>query len=119
MQILDYAAGHLLAFGIQAALWRQAAQGGSWQVRVTLAGVGAWLRAMGRVPGGLDVARPAIDPWLEDSACGFGPGGAPATLRAVRHAPVFSETPARWVRPSLPPGSHPPAWPPVAADAAA
>ena len=136
MQILDYAAGHLLAFGISAALWRQATQGGSWQVAVSLAGVGLWLRSLGRVAarsvaqsatqsaagaqGGAAgkvsaPTRPAIEPWLDETACGFGDAGQPggmATLRAVRHAAQFSATPARWVRPSMPPGSHPPVWPP-------
>ena len=110
MQILDYAAGHLLAFGIQAALWRQATQGGSWQVEVTLAGVGHWLRSLGRVAGGLATQAPDIAPYLEDSLCGFGKPGA-GRLRAVRHAAVFSATPAGWDRPSMPPGSHPPLWP--------
>jgi len=110
MQVLDYAAGHLLAFGIQAALWRQATQGGSWQVQVSLAGVGLWLRSLGRMDNGLAAIRPDITPWLQDSACGFGPGGQ-ATLRAVRHAAQLSATPARWVRPSMPPGSHAPVWP--------
>ena len=110
MQILDYAAGHLLAFGIQAALWRQATQGGSWQVEVTLAGVGHWLHSLGRLPDGLSVTPPTIEPYLEHSRCGFGAGGA-GTLRALRHAAVFSATPAAWVRPSMPPGSHPPTWP--------
>jgi hypothetical protein len=115
MQILDYAAGHLLAFGIQAALWRRATQGGSWQVQVSLAGVGQWLRSLGRVADGLAAQRPSIEPLLEDSVCGFGPGGPgdprqPATLRALRHAARFSATPAHWDRPSMPPGSHPPVW---------
>lgn len=115
MQILDYAAGHLLAFGIQAALWRQATQGGSWQVRVSLAGVGAWLRSLGRVADGLAVQRPDIAPYLEDSPCGFAQHGGTGTarLRAVRHAAWFSATPAVWVRPSMPPGSHAPAWLPA------
>ncbi len=110
MQILDYAAGHLLAFGIQAALWRQATQGGSWQVEVTLAGMGHWLRSLGRLPDGLSTKAPEIEPYLEESRCGFGVGGA-GTLRALRHAAQFSATPAVWLRPSMPPGSHPPAWP--------
>lgn len=110
VQILDYAAGHLLAFGIQAALWRQATQGGSWQVRVTLAGVGTWLRAMGQDASGLAATPPAPDAWLEDSPSGFSLGG-PGVLRAMRHAGGLSATPARWARPSMPPGSHPPAWP--------
>jgi len=114
VQVLDYAAGHLLAFGIQAALWRQATQGGSWQVQVTLAGVGRWLRSMGQDAAGLAAVAPKLTPWLEDSACGFGAGpGGGATLRAIRHAAQLSATPAHWPRPSMSPGSHPPAWPPL------
>ena len=111
MQILDYAAGQLLAFGVQAALWRQARQGGSWQVRVSLAGIGLWLRSLGRQADGLAAVRPSFKPWLEESTCGFGPNGQAATLLAMRHAAEFSATPARWSRPSMPPGSHPPVWP--------
>ncbi len=111
MQILDYAAGQLLAFGVQAALWRQAREGGSWQVQVSLAGVGSWLRSLGRQADGLAAVRPSLKPWLEESTCGFGPGRQAATLRAMRHAAEFSATPARWSRPSMPPGSHPPVWP--------
>lgn len=117
VQILDYAAGHLLAFGIQAALWRQATQGGSWQVQVTLAGVAAWLRAMGQDPAGLHAQAPSLEPYLETSPCGFGhlvhagaPVGTPATLQALKHAPRFSATPAGLERPAMPPGSDPPAW---------
>ena len=36
-QILDHAAGYLLAFGIAAALSRRATEGGSWHVQVSLA----------------------------------------------------------------------------------
>ena len=114
MQILDYAAGHLLAFGIQAALWRQATQGGSWQVQVSLARVGQWLRAMPRVPDGLLAVAPPLEPYTEDSRCGFGQGD----LRAMRHAPTFSVTPAAWDHPSMPPGTHPPAWLPTDSPAA-
>lgn len=112
VQILDYTAGHLLAFGIQAALWRQATQGGSWQVQVTLAGVGAWLRALGQDPAGLAAQPPAADPWMEESPCGFKPGAqeGQAVLRAMRHAAWLSATPAGWRHPSMPPGSHPPVW---------
>lgn len=108
VQILDCAAGHLLAFGTQAAWLRQQRDGGSWRVRVSLAGVGHWLRGMGQWPEGLAVAAPddaAIDALMETSDSGFGP------LRAMRHAARFSRTPAAWRRPSMPPGSHPPAWP--------
>ncbi len=113
VQILDYTAGHLLAFGIQAALWRQATQGGSWHVQVTLAGVAAWLRSLGQDSAGLTAQPPVADPWMEDSPCGFGTGKhqGQAVLRAMRHAAWMSATPPRWRHPSMPPGSHPPAWP--------
>ncbi len=107
LQILDYAAGYLLAFGTQAALWRQAQEGGSWHVQVSLAGVGHWLRSLGRVPGGLAARRSSVEPYLASEASGFG------LLRSVRHAASFSQTPAVWSRPSMPPGTHPPVWPPV------
>lgn len=105
MQILDYAAGYLLAFGAQVGLLRQAAEGGSWQVQVSLAGVGRWLRSLGRVPQGVAAPRPPFEPWLTSFPGGFG------DVVAVRHAAIFSSTPAAWVRPAMPPGSHPPAWP--------
>jgi hypothetical protein len=36
--------------------------------------------------------------------------GQPARLRALRHAPRFSATPAGLDLPAMPPGSHAPAW---------
>jgi hypothetical protein len=113
VQMLDFAAGHLLAFGIQAALWRRATQGGSWQVQVSLAGVAGWLRSLGRVPGGLAATRPSLEPFLQDSRCGFGAQGA-GWLRALRHAAQFSATPAGFDRPAMPPGSHAAEWPDAA-----
>jgi hypothetical protein len=105
IQILDYAAGYLLAFGAQAALLKQAREGGSWHVEVSLAGVGHWLRTLGRVPGDFAaVTLPPADPYLEASDSGFG------RLLAVRHAARFSRTPAGWELPSVPPGTSPPRW---------
>lgn len=106
LQALDYGAGFLLAFGALAALRRRADEGGGWQVGVTLARTGLWLRSLGRLQGFADVARPRASDAMETSDSGFG------TLRAVRHAARFSHTPPRWARPSMPPGSHAPAWPP-------
>ncbi|HZV92339.1 MAG TPA: CoA transferase, partial [Caldimonas sp.] len=40
VQMLDMASGFLLAFGVEAALLRQRAEGGSWQVQVSLARTG-------------------------------------------------------------------------------
>ncbi len=105
LQVIDYTAGYLLAFGTQAALLRQASEGGSWHVRVSLAGVGHWLRGLGRVSDGFATLPPPFDAYLEASDSGFG------RLVAMRHAAQFSQTPACWRRPSMPPGSHPPVWP--------
>ncbi|SHM26705.1 CoA transferase [Rhizobacter sp. OV335] len=105
LQALDYAAGYLLAFGAQAALWRQACEGGSWHVQVSLAGVGHWLRSLGRVDHGLTAKAPDIAPLLVSEPSGFG------RLVAARHAAQFAETPPLWRWPSMPPGTHPAAWP--------
>lgn len=104
-QILDYASGFLLAFAAQAALLRQWREGGSWHLRVGLAPTAMWLRSLGRVEGGWQIARPALEPYLESTESGWG------RLVAVRHAAEFERTPAGWDRPSMPPGTHPPRWP--------
>ncbi|MEM5276750.1 CoA transferase [Cupriavidus taiwanensis] len=106
-QVLDHAAGYLLAFGAMAALHRRAVEGGSWHVRVSLAQVGQWLRGLGRVPDGLKAPEQKIDDvadLLEAVPSGFG------MLTAVRHAAHLSETPARWTLPSEPLGTHAPEW---------
>lgn len=106
-QVLDHASGYLLAFGIQQALMRRATEGGSWHVEVSLAQTGAWLRSLGRVAGGFDVAEPTDDEvqaFCETSTSGFG------SLRAVRHAGELSDTPPRWDRPAVPLGSDAPRW---------
>ena len=109
-QILDHASGYLMAFGIAAALARRATEGGSWHVEVSLAQTARWLRSMGRTPGDLRVPDPGRDDvtdLLHTTPSGFG------SLTAVRHSASLSQTPARWLRPSVPPGTHAPAWPPV------
>ena len=105
MQILDMASGFLMAFGAQAALLRQQAEGGSWQVRVSLARTALWLRKLGRVQNGYAAPPPDFAGLMETQPSGYG------ELSAVRHAAEFSHTPACWVRPSMPPGSDPLAWP--------
>lgn len=106
-QVLDHASGYLLAFGIQAALMRRALQGGSWQVQVSLARTGQWLRSLGRVDGGCQLPEPAPErfaPFMEHSASGFG------TLTAVRPPGGLSATPPAFTRPAVPLGTDSPAW---------
>ena len=104
MQILDEATGYLMAFGAAAALHRQQTEGGSWHVQVSLAQTGHWLRGLGRVPEGLQTAKPDLTPYLETTASGFG------ELQAVRPSAQLARTPAGYVWPSMPPGSDEAAW---------
>ena len=107
-QALDHATGYLMALGAMTALKRRATEGGSWHVRCSLAQTGHWVRHLGRIEGGLACPNPSFDDirdLTEDSASGFG------RLTAVRHCAVMSETPPRWLRPSMPLGSHAPEWP--------
>ncbi|NVN87093.1 MAG: CoA transferase [Rhodopseudomonas sp.] len=107
-QILDHATGYLMAFGAMIAKARQAREGGSWHVQVSLARTGKWLWDMGRVKDGLaaeDIKAEAATPFIEQIESGFG------VLSAVRHAAALSRTPASWARPAVPLGSHPPRWP--------
>ena len=105
VQIFDYASGFLMAFAASAALLRQQQEGGTWHVRVSLARTAQWVRSLGRVERGFDVTAPARDAYLESTASGWG------ALVALKHAAQFSQTPARWNRPSVRPGSHAPVWP--------
>jgi hypothetical protein len=108
-QMLDHATGYLMAFGAMMAKARQAREGGSWHVRVSLAQTGRWLWNLGRLEKGLntpDITGEAVHAaFIEGMPSGFG------TLKAVRHSALLSTTPARWSRPAMPLGSHPPQWP--------
>ena len=107
-QALDHGSGYLLAFGAQIALLRRMQQGGSWHVQVSLARTGRWIRDLDRVPVGPGSAIPAagdVSDLMEEAEFGSG------YLRSVRHSAILSETPARWVRPSVPLGTHAAVWP--------
>lgn len=106
-QALDRATGYLMAYAVMAALMRRSREGGSWHVRLSLAQTGHWLRQLGRVEGGLDMAMPGFDDiadLTEQRASGFG------MLTTIRHAARMSGTPVRWDLPAMPLGSHAPAW---------
>src|SRR5690242_9978057 len=107
-QMLDHATGYFMAFGAMMARARQAREGGSWHVRVSLAQTGHWLWNLGRLADGLktpDFPGDAIKPFIEELASGYG------TLHSVKPSAMLSRTPAFWARPSMPLGSHPPRWP--------
>jgi hypothetical protein len=107
----DYVAGYVLAFGAMVALARRVREGGSWLVRASLAGAGHWIRQHGLLEPSEYAHLPAelpadeLQPLLMEHVSPIG--------RITHLAPVvqMSETPARWARPSVPRGYHPPVWP--------
>jgi crotonobetainyl-CoA:carnitine CoA-transferase CaiB-like acyl-CoA transferase len=107
-QALDHASGYLLAFGVLMARMRQAQEGGSFLVRVSLAATGRWIWNLGRMDNGFVAPLPGRDDvadLLEKSRSPFG------LMRGIRHAAHMSATPAGWTRPAVPLGTHPPVWP--------
>src|SRR6185369_14694513 len=75
-QMLDHATGYLMAFGAMMARARQAREGGSWHVQVSLARTGQWLWSLGRVADGFataDLKGDAVTPSMEEVSSGFGP----------------------------------------------
>ena len=107
-QALDHASGYLMAFAAMMALARKAEEGGSWHVRVSLAQTGHWLSRLGRLEDGFAGADPKfadVADLLEATDTPFG------RLTYVRHAAALSETPAHWLRPPVPLGTHAPVWP--------
>ncbi|KAF8260982.1 CoA-transferase family III domain-containing protein [Lactarius quietus] len=105
MQALDHAAGHLLAFGIAAALCKTVTEGGSWQVRVSLSATLLWIRRFGNihpraafgeglplpprtVP--LDPEVAALSTTIERDPGDFGSEEGAQRMTAIRHAAVFS-----------------------------
>ena len=107
-QMLDHATGYFMAFGAMMARARQACEGGSWHVRVSLAQTGRWLWNLGRLDQGLktpDFSADTVEPFLAELASGFG------ALHAVSSSAILSKTPAFWARPSMPLGSHEARWP--------
>jgi hypothetical protein len=107
----DYVAGYLMAYGAMAALARRVNEGGSWLVRISLAGCGEWIRAHGKVAPEdyqhcpKQVPDELVQPWLQQSPS---PAGLLTHLGPVTE---MSLTPPRWDRPVPAPGSSPRAWP--------
>jgi crotonobetainyl-CoA:carnitine CoA-transferase CaiB-like acyl-CoA transferase len=111
LSAIDYLTGNLMAFGAMVALRRRAVEGGSWFVRTSLAQIGHWLQAQGELAAGdldgvaAEFEATNIEKWTTSTDTPMG--------RLTHLAPVvqFSETPARWARPSVPLGHSDPVWP--------
>ncbi|KAF7365441.1 hypothetical protein MVEN_00417100 [Mycena venus] len=103
MQALDHAAGYLLAFGINTALCKTITEGGSWEVRVSLAAVGQWIRSLGQLSpeeafGSVAKPFPPRSLPLHPEIAGLSipwRSNAGREMTALRHAAVLSRTPVR------------------------
>ncbi|KAL4915053.1 CoA-transferase family III domain-containing protein [Aspergillus aurantiobrunneus] len=96
-QALDHAGGYFLAAGIMAALYKQATEGGSWEVDVSLAGVMKYLRSLGQFEGKTGFATrdytcttdvPAE--YLETRGTGFG------EMTALKHSASIEGLKVGW-----------------------
>jgi crotonobetainyl-CoA:carnitine CoA-transferase CaiB-like acyl-CoA transferase len=101
----DYNTGYLAALGTMVALTRRAREGGSYLVRASLSQTGMWLERMTRAESpGPGLSAEQVRPFLTNSDTPFG------KLSHLGPIVELSETPARWVLPTVPLGTHPPAW---------
>ena len=110
-QILDHAGGYFLAAGIEAALYKQATEGGSWQVDVSLAGVMKYLRSLGQYEGksGFETrdftcTQDVPEEYLETRTTGFG------EMTAVRHSASLEGVEVGWDVMPKPLGSDEKQW---------
>lgn len=110
-QALDHASGYFLAAGVNAALYRRATEGGSYEVSVSLAGTMRYLRSLGRYEGRSgfecrDFNEPGeVDEgFFEERKSEFG------LLRAVRHSVTVEGVEIGWEVMPKPLGSDTPVW---------
>ncbi|KAL4894305.1 CoA-transferase family III domain-containing protein [Aspergillus ambiguus] len=110
-QALDHGAGYFLAAGITAALYKQATEGGSWQVDVSLAGVMKYLRSLGQFEGksGFQTQDYACTndvpgEYLETRETGFG------RMTAIRHSASIEGVEVGWDIMPKPLGSDEKKW---------
>jgi hypothetical protein len=110
-QPLDYLTGYLTAFGIMVALQRQAVEGGSWHVELSLARTAAWLWEMLDILGPIS-DPPRVSPTRNDVPELLASSGSPfGDLSYLRPALRLSSRSGTWSRPPAPLGSHPSEWP--------
>lgn len=96
-QALDHASGYFLAAGIMAALYRQAKEGGSYKVEVSLAGTMKYLRSLGQFDGksgfdcgGIETQSDVLEDVLELRQTTLG------SLKAVKHAASIEGVDVGW-----------------------
>jgi crotonobetainyl-CoA:carnitine CoA-transferase CaiB-like acyl-CoA transferase len=106
-QALDHATGYLAAFGAMTALQRRAGEGGSWHVRVSLAGTGRWLQSMGLIEDGQKIHDPNIDDVRDALQTIDSPVGS---LTLTQPPERMSITPPFWASPPVDIGTDEPRW---------
>jgi crotonobetainyl-CoA:carnitine CoA-transferase CaiB-like acyl-CoA transferase len=106
--INDFITGYMGAIGATAAVIRQATEGGSWQVNVSLARTAMWYLTLGLVnpaEAGRTNEHSLADPDPYDAPSPLGP------VHMLAPPVTFSRTTPRWPDPPLVPrGSSAPAW---------
>lgn len=106
----DYTAGYLAAFGTLVALYRRACEGGSYHVRTSLTQSAMLLTQIARVAQTKEQVKDlAITPG-EISRLSEKVETIYGTMSRLAPVVQLSETPARWLLPSVPLGTHPPEW---------
>lgn len=110
-QALDHASGFFLAAGIAAALYKQATEGGSYEVNVSLAGTMKVLRSLGQYDGtsGFQCEQykeqaDVPSEWMEERDSAFG------VIKAVRHSANVKDMDVGWDIMPKPLGSDQPEW---------
>ena len=106
----DYVAGYLMAYGAMVALGRRAREGGSWLVRISLAGTGHWIRQHGLMAAEQFNACPGEISADQLRNCMIDSDSPAGRLTHLGPIVKMSETTPRWDLPAVPLGSHPPAW---------
>ena len=108
---IDFLTGYLMAFGAMVALRRRTQEGGSWQVRISLAQVGRWLVERGQVSE--DTLKNATKDFMPAELERWSMISHTPVGRLQHLAPVLrmSETPPRWARSMVPLGYNDPVWP--------
>ena len=110
-QALDHASGYFLATGVISALYMRATEGGSYEVDVSLAGTGRYLRSLGQYEGrtGFDCEhyqhqKDVPEECLETTATEFG------ELKAVKHSARIEGVDVGWDIVPKPLGSEDAVW---------
>jgi crotonobetainyl-CoA:carnitine CoA-transferase CaiB-like acyl-CoA transferase len=104
VQALDHGTGWLAAAAVMTALRHQVTDGGTWRVRLSLAGTGRWLDSLGRK----DSTATEVDytDLLEEADSGYG------RLTRVRMAGGLPGAPPHWDFGTRLPGVDKPTWTP-------